>query len=190
MPAGAYHLRDFHKTCRVCTSFQHAFCVKISLDLLKGLWSHGGFKLRGSVYPQIFSAPAKLCVRPPKVLELRERARGPLSPCQVLWCSDFTRLRGRQKRWGFLFVCLSVCSSRFWTLEIVRPISPWRCWSTETILIPLDSRRFVVAHSCSTFSDYCQLATPLNAKVQKTVKIGIFRHYRTQNKPIETKVRM
>ena len=56
-PAGAYPLRDFHKICRVCTSFQDALGVKIWLDLLKGLWSNGGFKLRGSGFPQIFSAP-------------------------------------------------------------------------------------------------------------------------------------
>jgi len=56
-PAGPYPLRDFHKICRVCTSFQEALCVKIWLDLLKGLWSYGGFKLRGSGYTQIFSAP-------------------------------------------------------------------------------------------------------------------------------------
>jgi len=37
-PAGAYPLRDFHKICRVCTSFQEALGVKILLDLLKGLW--------------------------------------------------------------------------------------------------------------------------------------------------------
>ena len=36
-PAGAYPLRDFHKICRVRTSFQDALGVKISLDLLKGL---------------------------------------------------------------------------------------------------------------------------------------------------------
>jgi len=36
-PAGAYPLRDFHKICRVRTSFQGALGVKISLDLLKGL---------------------------------------------------------------------------------------------------------------------------------------------------------
>jgi len=30
---------------------------KVVLDLLKGLWSYGGFKLRGSGCPQIFSAP-------------------------------------------------------------------------------------------------------------------------------------
>ena len=36
-PAGAYPLRDFHKICRVCTSFQDVLGVKIWLDLLKGL---------------------------------------------------------------------------------------------------------------------------------------------------------
>ena len=56
-PAGAYPLRDFHKICRVCTSFQHALGVKMWLDLLKGLWSYGGFKLRVSGFHQIFSAP-------------------------------------------------------------------------------------------------------------------------------------
>jgi len=56
-PAGVYPLRDFHKICRVCTPFQYVLAVKILLDWLKGLWSYGGFKLRGSSYPQIFSAP-------------------------------------------------------------------------------------------------------------------------------------
>ena len=55
------------------------------------------------------------------------------------------------------FVCLSVCSPRFWTSEIVHQISPWRRWSTETILIPLDRGRFVLVHPCSTFSDCCHL---------------------------------
>ena len=54
-PPGAYPLRDFHNICRICTSFQDAF---VSLDLLKGLWSYGGFNLTGSGYPQIFSAPS------------------------------------------------------------------------------------------------------------------------------------
>ena len=42
-PAGAYPLRDFHKICRVCTPFQDVLAVTISLDLLKGLQSYGGF---------------------------------------------------------------------------------------------------------------------------------------------------
>jgi len=37
------------------TPFQDALAVKISLALLKGLWSYGGFKLTGSCYPQILS---------------------------------------------------------------------------------------------------------------------------------------
>ena len=56
-PAGAYHLRDFNKICRVCIPFQDALGVKIWLDLVKGLWSYGGLKLRVSGFPQIFSAP-------------------------------------------------------------------------------------------------------------------------------------
>ena len=50
-------LRDFHQICRICTSFQDALAVKISLNLLKGLWSYGRFKLTGSGYPQNFSVP-------------------------------------------------------------------------------------------------------------------------------------
>jgi len=67
-PAGAYPLRDFHKICRICTPFQDALGVKISLHLLEGLWSYGGFNLRGSGYPPNFQRPlaAKLCVRPQK----------------------------------------------------------------------------------------------------------------------------
>ena len=54
---GAYLLRDFHKICTVCTPSQNALGVKMWLDLLEGLWSYEGFKLRGSGFPQIFSAP-------------------------------------------------------------------------------------------------------------------------------------
>ena len=38
-------------TFTVCTQFQDALAVKISLDFLEGLWSYGGFKLRASGYP-------------------------------------------------------------------------------------------------------------------------------------------
>ena len=56
-PTWAYPLRDFYKVCRVCTPFQDTLRVKISFDLLKGLWSYGGINLTESGYPQIFSAP-------------------------------------------------------------------------------------------------------------------------------------
>ena len=56
-PAGAYPLRVFHKIYSMCTPFHDALAVKISLDLLKRLWSYGGFKLTGPGSPEIFSAP-------------------------------------------------------------------------------------------------------------------------------------
>ena len=117
-PAGAYPLRDFHKICRVCTPVQAALGVKIWLDLLKGLWSYGGFKLRGSGCPQIFSAPSgETMHQTPNVLETQERARGPLSPCQVWWGSDFTRRQGVAKNVEF-FVCLSVVRHAFECLRL------------------------------------------------------------------------
>ena len=75
-PTGAYPLRDFHRIYRGCIPYQSALDVEIWLDLLERLRSYGGFKLRGSGFPQICSAPlaAKLCVRP-KVLQVQERAR-------------------------------------------------------------------------------------------------------------------
>ena len=88
---------------------------------------------------------------------------------------------GRWKTLSF-FVCpsrffchawyVTLVTSRFWTSEFVRPISPWRRWSTEMILMPFDRGRFVVVHLCSTFSDCRQLSTSLNAEIQKTAKIG------------------
>ena len=111
-PAVAYPLRDFHKICRFCTPFQDALSIKIRLNFLEGLWSSGGFKLMVSGYPQI-SAPlaAKLCIKPPQVLEAQERAGGPLSPCLVWW-GWISPDAGVAKNVE-CFVCLSVCPSRF-----------------------------------------------------------------------------
>jgi len=44
-PTGAYPLSDLHKICSIWTPFHDALAVKISLDLLKVLWSYGDFKL-------------------------------------------------------------------------------------------------------------------------------------------------
>ena len=74
--------------------------------------------------------------------------------------------------------CLSVCLSV--TLLNVRVCAPdfaMKALDTETILMPLGRGRFVVVHTCSTLSDCCQLATTLNAEVQKSqnlAKIGFF----------------
>ena len=133
-----------------------------------------------------FSAPpnGETMRQTPKSFQGARTCSGSSTPCQVWWGLDFTRRRDGEKRWVF---CLSVCSSCFWMSEFVRQISPWRHWSTETILIPLDRGRFAVVHPCSTFSDCCQLATQLNAEVKKTAKIGVFAATGRQNKLIETK---
>jgi len=100
--------------------------------------------LTGSGYPRHFQRPlaAKLCIRPPKVLEAQERARGPLSPCQVWWGSETL---------SFLFVCLCVRHA-FERQSLCAQFREEGVGSTETILIPLDRGRFVVVHPCSTFS--------------------------------------
>jgi len=75
----------------------------------------GGFKLRGSGFPQIFSAPSGETVRQtPNVLEVQERARGPLSPYAKFGGARISPAAGVAKNVEFfLSVCLSVCSSRF-----------------------------------------------------------------------------
>ena len=126
---------------------------------------------------------AKLCVRRQKVFGGSRTCSRSSVTVPILVGLGFHPLPGGQKRRVFLSVYLS----RFWTSEFVRPLSSWRRWTTETILIPLGRGRFVVVHLCSTFSDLCQLATPLNAEVQKPAKLGFFAAKGRQNKPIETK---
>jgi len=120
-PAGAYPLRDFHKICSISTTFQDTLAVKIWLDLLEGLWSYGGFKLRGSGSPK-FSVPlvAKLCVRPQtflrcknvlEVLYRRAKFGGPR-----------ISLADRVAKNVEFFVCLFVCL--FVTLLNVRDCAP------------------------------------------------------------------
>ena len=73
-----YPLRDFHDICRV------------RMDLLEGLRSYMGLKLRVLGSPT-FSAPptGETMRRTPKVLEVQERARGPLPPAKFggVWIS-------------------------------------------------------------------------------------------------------
>ena len=108
MPAGAYPLRDFHKICRVCTSFHCMLAVKISLDLLKGLWSYRGFKLMGSGNPQ-FSAPPSgetMCQTQKRFRGGRTCSRSSITMPSLVGLR-FHQPPGRPKTLTFL-VCLSV----------------------------------------------------------------------------------
>jgi len=103
----------------------------------------GVLSYRGLVTPK-FSAPlsSETMRQTPKVLELQESARGPLSPCQIWLGSDFTRSRGDQKR--FLSVCVSV------TLLTVRDSAPdfaVKAYNRNDFEL-LDSGRFIVVQPC------------------------------------------
>jgi len=110
---GEYPLRHFDKICRFCTSFRFALAVKIWLDLIEGLWSYGGFKLRVFGSPN-FQCPlaADLCVTPQKFYRCK-------NVLQLLYHhAKFggTRISSAArvaKTLSFLSVCLFVCSSSF-----------------------------------------------------------------------------
>ena len=68
-------------------------------------------------------------------------------------------------------VCLSVT---LLNISVCAPDFAMKASATETILIPLDRGRLAVMHPCSSFSDWCQLATPVKADFQKPAKFGFF----------------
>jgi len=133
----------------------------------------------GDGFPKNIQRPlaAKLCVWSQKFSRYKNCSRSSITMPSLVGLG-FHPPPGRQKM--FRFFCLSICLSRFWTTEFVRPLSPWRrwSWSTETIWNwkPLDRGRFVhvVVQLCSTFSDCRQLATPQNAEFNKMVKFWGF----------------
>ena len=95
---------------------------------------------------------------------------------------------GWPKTLSCLSVCLLVCLSV--TLLNVRDCASgfaMKALEYRNVLTPLDRGRFVVVHPCSSFSECCQVATPLNAEVQNMAKIVFFAGRGRQNKPIETK---
>jgi len=120
-PTGAYPLRDCHTIFRVCTQFQDVLAVKISLDLLKGLWSYGGFMFVGSGYPQILSAPSGETMRQTSksFRGARTCSRSSITVPSLVGLG-FTGRRGSQKRKSFFR--LSVCL--FVTLLKVRDYAP------------------------------------------------------------------
>ena len=145
---------------------------------------------RGVIIPKIFSAPyrqnsasdpksfggARTCLRSsitvPSLVGLRFHPP-PWQPQTLsFFCSSvslsFRRAFERQR------LCAGFCN------EGIRVY-------TETILMPLDRERSVVVHPRSTFSDWCQLATILNAESKKRQKLFFFAATGRQNKAIETK---
>jgi len=124
--APQYPLRDFPKICTVCTSYHDALGVKISLDLLKGLCSYGGFKLRGLVTPKFSAPPSGETMRqtPKSFRGTRTCSRSSITVPSLVGLG-FHPPAGQPKTLSFfvcLFVCLSVCL--FVTLLKVRDCAP------------------------------------------------------------------
>jgi len=103
---GAYLLSDFHKICRVCTQFQDALAVKISLDLLKGLRSYGVLSWWGLVIPKFSAPPSIETIRqtPKSFRGARTCSRSSITMPSLVGLG-FHPPPGGQKRF---FVCLSV----------------------------------------------------------------------------------
>jgi len=140
------------------------------------LW---GFQFEGTGFPK-FSAPSngETMHRIPKNFrDARMCSRSFINMPRLVRLGFHPPPSARAAKDVEFLVCLSVCPSRFWTTEFLHMISPWSCWSTETVLMPLDGRRFAFEHPCSTFSDCHQLATPENAE-PKSIKIWGFRRQR------------
>ena len=111
-PTGAYPLHDFfYKICRVCTPVQDALGVKTWLDLLEGLWSYGGLKLRVSGSPK-FSVPPSgetMCQIRKSFRGTRTCSRSSITMPSLVGLG-FHPPPGQPKTLSF-FVCLSVCLS-------------------------------------------------------------------------------
>jgi len=111
-------------------------------------------------YPEFSAPPSGDTMRQtPNVLEVQERARGPLSPCQVWWGgARISPPPGGQKRLVFcLFVCLFVSpkpqkiaffsptegdrinrSRRY----LARKSIPWVCYSTPNLALSVKRGRY------------------------------------------------
>ena len=146
-PAGAYPLRDFHKICIICTMFQDALAVKISLDFLKALWSYGGY---GLVIPKFSAPPSGETVRQsPKCFGCARTCSRSSITVPSLVRLAFNPPPRRPKTSSF---CLSVCRHAFKGRRFCVRFrhEGIRVQTTETILMPLDRGRFVVGYPCST----------------------------------------
>jgi len=160
-------LRDFHKICRVCTPFQDALGAKIWLDLLEGLWSYGGFNLRGSGFPKYSAPPSGETMR-----------QTPKSFRGARMCSRFsiTVL-------SLVGLGLDPRPGQPKTFLNVRDCAPdfvMKALEYRNDIEALDRRKFAVMRPCSTLSDCCHLATTLNAEIQKRQKLGFFANRATE----------
>jgi len=108
-PQGRIPCAILHIICRVCTPFQDAVAVKIWLDLHEGLWSYGGFNLRGSGSPKFSVPPSGETMRQtPKTFRGARTCSRSSITLPSLVALGFHPPPGLPKTLSFLSVCLSV----------------------------------------------------------------------------------
>jgi len=137
-PARAYPLHDFHEIAEFVPRFRVALAVIIWLVLLNGLQSSGGLSWGCRLLPKFQRPLAGKLHRTPKSYRGARTCSTSSVAKQSLVGLGFQAPPGWTKMLSLLSVCLFVCSSRCWTSEFGRPISPWMRWSTETISMPLN----------------------------------------------------
>jgi len=106
-PQGRIPCAIFTKFAEFVPRFRMRQLLKFRWICSRGYGVMGVLSWQGLVIPKFSATPGGETMRQtPEVFEVQERARGPLSPCQVWWGSDFTHRRGGQNT--EFFVCLSV----------------------------------------------------------------------------------
>ena len=110
-PTGAYPLRDFHKICTVCTSFQDVLAAKKFHCICSRGYGVMGVLSWGDPATPKFSAPhgSKTMHQTPKSFRgTRMYSRSSITMTSLVG-RRFHQPPGRPKTLGFLFVCWPDC---------------------------------------------------------------------------------
>ena len=181
-PQGRIPCAIFTKFAEFVPHFRMRWVLKFGWICSRGYGVMGVLSWGGQFSPKFSAPPSGETTRQTTKRGERTCSRSSITMPSLVGLG-FHPPPGWPKTLSFLSVCLSVT---LLSVRVVRPILPWRRWSTETILMPFGRGRFVLVHPCSTLSDCCQLVTTLNAEVQKNRKnwqnSGFFAARGRQNK--------
>ena len=111
MPRRGVSLARFSQNLQTLYPFQDALDIKIWLDLLLGLWSYGGFKLRGLVSPKFSASPSDETMHqtPKRFRGARTCSRSSITMPSLVGLGLHPPPGWSKTLRFFLSVCLSVC---------------------------------------------------------------------------------
>jgi len=158
-------LHDFHKICRICTSFQDALAVKVSLDLIctRGYGVMGVLIWRGLVTPKFSVTPSvKKYVQDPKHFKGARTCSRSSITMQSLVAIGFHPLPEQRKTLSFLSVrhaLLSVTLFLSVTLLNVRVCSSDFTMKTLEYRNDFDAVEYGKVCSCVAVFNFLKIAT-------------------------------